>query len=83
MPPQLKILRLNHVNQIVGDYDAALSHLQGLFGGQFLRNIPANAVTDGCLVDVGGEIIELLAPKVLDKAEGKQLTKYGQHYQGV
>ena len=83
MPAPLEILKVNHINQIVGDYDAALAHLQDLFGGQFLREIGANPVTAGCLVDVGGEIIELLAPKVMDKAEGKQLTKYGPHYQGI
>jgi catechol 2,3-dioxygenase-like lactoylglutathione lyase family enzyme len=83
VPAQLKILKINHINQIVDHYDAALSHLQDLFGGQFLREIGANPVTAGCLVDVGGEIIELLAPKIMDKAEGKQLAKYGPHYQGV
>ncbi len=83
MPAQLKILKVNHINQIVDDYDYALSHLQDLFGGQFLRVIGANPVTAGCLVDVGGAIIELLAPKILDQAEGKQLKKYGPHYQGV
>ena len=61
----------------------AVAHLQDLFGGQFLREIGANPVTAGCLVDVGGEIIEVLAPKVMDKAEGKLLTKYGPHYQGI
>jgi catechol 2,3-dioxygenase-like lactoylglutathione lyase family enzyme len=79
----LEILKITHINQIVDDYDAALAHLQDLFAGQYLREIGANPITDGCLVDVGGEIIELLAPKVMDKGEGKQLTKYGQHYQGV
>lgn len=83
MPPHLKILRVNHINQIVDDYDTALAHLQNLFDGQFLRDIRANPVTAGCLVDVGGEIVELLAPKVMDKGEGKQLARYGQHYQGV
>lgn len=83
MPPRLDILRINHINHIVADYDEALSHYCDLFGGQFLMKIGANPFTDGCLIDVGGEIIEILAPKVLDKAEGKQLTKYGPHYQGI
>jgi catechol 2,3-dioxygenase-like lactoylglutathione lyase family enzyme len=83
VPPKLEILRVNHINQIVDDYDAALTHLQDLFGGQFLREIGANPFTAGCLVDVGGEIIEILAPKIMDKAEGKLLAKYGLHYQGV
>ena len=83
VPAHLKVLRVNHINQIVDDYDGALLHLRDLFGGQFLREIGANPVTAGCLVDVGGEIVELLAPKVMDRAEGKQLTRYGPHYQGV
>ena len=83
MHEHLKILKVNHINQIVGDYDAALTHLQDLFGGCFLREIGANPFTAGCLVDVGGEIIELLAPKIMDKAEGKQLARYGPHYQGI
>ena len=83
MPAQLKILKVNHINQIVDDYDAAVAHLEDLFGGQFLREIGANPFTAGCLVDVGGEIIEVLAPKIMDKAEGKLLAKYGPHYQGV
>jgi catechol 2,3-dioxygenase-like lactoylglutathione lyase family enzyme len=80
---QLEILKLNHINQIVEDYDTAVSHLQDLFGGQYLRDIGANPVTAGCLIDVGGEIIEVLAPKIMDKAEGKLLSRYGPHYQGI
>ena len=83
MPAQLEILKVNHINQIVDDYDTAVAHLQDLFGGQFLREIAANPFTAGCLIDVGGETIEVLAPKIMDKAEGKLLTRYGPHYQGV
>jgi catechol 2,3-dioxygenase-like lactoylglutathione lyase family enzyme len=83
VPAQLEILKVNHINQIIDDYDGAVAHLQDVFGGQFLREIGANPLTAGCLVDVGGEIIEVLAPKIMDKAEGKLLAKYGPHYQGV
>jgi catechol 2,3-dioxygenase-like lactoylglutathione lyase family enzyme len=83
MAEPLKILRVNHINQIVDDYATAVGHLEDLFGGQFLRDIGPNPLTAGCFVQVGGEIFELLAPKVLDKAEGKQLARYGPHYQGV
>jgi catechol 2,3-dioxygenase-like lactoylglutathione lyase family enzyme len=79
----LTILKVNHINQIVDDYEAAVGHLQDLFGGQFLRDMGPNPLTAGCLVQVGGEIFELLVPKVLDKAEGKQLARYGPHYQGI
>jgi catechol 2,3-dioxygenase-like lactoylglutathione lyase family enzyme len=83
MATPLKILKVNHINQIVDDYAAAVGHLEDLFGGQFLRDIGPNPLTAGCFVQVGGEIFELLVPKVLDKAEGKQLARYGPHYQGI
>lgn len=83
MAAPLKIVRVNHINQIVDDYGAAVSHLEDLFGGQVLMDIGPNPLTAGCLVQVGGEIVELLAPKVLDRAEGKQLARYGPHYQGI
>jgi len=82
-PAPLKILRVNHINQIVEDYDGSIAHLQDLFGGVFLRQVMPNPVTAGCLVDVGGEIIELLAPKTLERGEGKQFAKYGPHYAGI
>jgi catechol 2,3-dioxygenase-like lactoylglutathione lyase family enzyme len=83
VPAPLEILRVNHINQIVDNYDAAVAHLEDLFGGRFLREIGANPFTAGCLVDVGGDIIEVLAPRIMDKAEGKLLAKYGPHYQGI
>jgi catechol 2,3-dioxygenase-like lactoylglutathione lyase family enzyme len=83
MAAPLKILKVNHINQIVDDYDGAVAHLHDLFGAQFLRDIGPNPLTAGCFVQVGGEIFELLVPKVLDRAEGKQLARYGPHYQGI
>jgi catechol 2,3-dioxygenase-like lactoylglutathione lyase family enzyme len=83
MAAPLKILKVNHINQIVDDYDAAVGRLEDLFGGQVLMDIGPNPLTAGCLMQVGGEIVELLVPKVLDKAEGKQLARYGPHYQGI
>jgi hypothetical protein len=80
---QLEIIKVNHINQIVDDYDAAVAHIRDLFGGVFLREIGANPFTAGCLIDVGGEIIEVLAPKIMDKAEGKLLARYGPHYAGI
>ena len=83
MATPLKILKVNHINQIVDDYAAAIGHLEDLFGGLVLLDIGPNPLTAGCLVQMGGEIFELLAPKVLDRAEGKQLSRYGPHYQGI
>ena len=83
MATPLKILKVNHINQIVDDYAAAIGHLEDLFGGLVLLDIGPNPLTAGCPAKLGGEIFELLAPKVLDRAEGKQLSRYGPHYQGI
>lgn len=83
MPGCLEILCINHINHLTTDYDASLAHYEDLLGGQFLMKIGFNNYTDGCLIDVGGEIVELLIPKILEKAEGRQLTKLGPHYSSI
>ena len=83
MSAPLRILRVNHLNHLTSDWDATLAHYEALLGGRYLMQIGANAFTDGFLIDVGGEIIEVLLPKVLDKAEGRQLTRLGPHYSSI
>ena len=83
MPEPLKILGIDHINHLTSDYDATIAHYEDLLGGQFLMKIGFNPFTDGCLIDVGGEIIEVLIPKIHDKAEGRQLGKLGPHYSSI
>lgn len=83
MPAPLQIRRMGHLNHLTTGFDETKAHYQDLLGARFLMNIGGNPMTDGYLLDVGGEIIEALIPKVLDKAEGKQLTKLGPHYSSV
>lgn len=83
MPAPLQIRRMGHLNHLTTDEEATKAHYEDLLGGRFLMNIGANPMTAGYLLDVGGEIIEALIPKVLDKAEGKQLTKLGPHYSSL
>jgi catechol 2,3-dioxygenase-like lactoylglutathione lyase family enzyme len=83
VPAPLNILRLGHLNHLTTDEEATKAHYEDLLGARFLMNIGANPMTAGYLLDVGGEIIEALIPKVLDKAEGRQLTKLGPHYSSL
>lgn len=83
MPAPLQIHRMGHLNHLTTDLEATRAHYEELFGGRFLMHIGENPMTAGFLVDVGGEIIEALIPKVLDKAEGKQLARLGPHYSSV
>jgi catechol 2,3-dioxygenase-like lactoylglutathione lyase family enzyme len=83
MPAPLQIIRVNHLNHLTTDWDATLAHYEDLLGGRYLMQIGGNPFTDGFLIDVGGEIIEVLLPKILDKAEGRQLTKLGPHYSSI
>jgi len=83
MPGSLKVLRMGHLNHLTTDWDATQRHYEDLLGGAYLMQIGGNPFTDGFLIDVGGEIIEVLLPKVMDKAEGKQLTRYGPHYSSI
>jgi catechol 2,3-dioxygenase-like lactoylglutathione lyase family enzyme len=83
MSAPLQIIRINHLNHLTSDWDATLAHYEDLLGGAYLMQIGGNPFTDGFLIDVGGEIIEVLLPKVLDKAEGRQLTKLGPHYSSI
>ena len=79
----MKILRLNHLNHLTTDREATQAHYENVLGAQYLMDIGGNPFTAGFLTDVGGEIVEVLIPKVLDKAEGKQLTRFGPHYSSL
>ena len=83
MPAPLQIRRMGHLNHLTTDETETRVHYEDLLGAQFLMNIGENPLTAGYLLDVGGEIIEALIPKVLDRAEGKQLAKLGPHYSSI
>ncbi len=83
MSPPLEIIRIDHLNHLTTDWDATLAHYEDLLGGVYLMRIGGNPFTDGFLIDVGGEIIEVLLPKVMDKAEGRQLARLGPHYSSI
>jgi catechol 2,3-dioxygenase-like lactoylglutathione lyase family enzyme len=83
MPAPLQIRRIGHLNHLTTDEAATRAHYEGLLGAQFLKDIHENPMVAGHLLDVGGEIIEGLYPKVQDRAEGKQLARFGPHYSSI
>ena len=83
MPGQLVLQKVNHVNAIIEDFDAAIDHHRRLFGAQLLQRHIEPEV-DNCLLAMGGVIIELFAPKgTRERGMGRLLDTYGHHYQGV
>lgn len=83
MPAPLAIRRIGHLNHLTTDEEATRTHYEDLLGARYLMSIRANPLTAGYLLDVGGEIVEVLIPKVLDRAEGRQLAKLGPHYSSI
>jgi hypothetical protein len=67
MAAPLKILKVNHINQIVDDYAGAVGHLEDLFGGQVLMEIGSNPLTD--LVEAERFSCELTGGTVTHRAE--------------
>jgi len=83
VPTSLQIRRIGHLNHLNTDEAATRMHYEDLLGAQYLMDIRPNPLTAGYLLDLAGEIIEALIPKVMDRAEGKQLAKLGPHYSSI
>jgi hypothetical protein len=54
--------RVNHINFVPSDYDAALAHLTGFYGARFLMDVPVALPDRACLLDLGGMYVELFTP---------------------
>lgn len=77
MSTTIRPVRMNHLNLVVEDFDASVAHLTGLYGAEFLMDIP-NRESHACLVEIGRVIFELFVPNawLLN-------ARYGPHYVGV
>jgi hypothetical protein len=54
--------RVNHINFVPSDYDAALAQLTGFYGARFLMDVPVTPPDRACLLDLGGMYVELFTP---------------------
>lgn len=73
----IKAIKINHLNMVLEDYDAAVAHFTQKYGGEFMFTVPTQDARAG-LFEIGHVIYELFAPKawLLN-------SRYGAHYLGI
>src|SRR5690348_12561458 len=69
--------RASHFNLVLEDYDASVAHFRGLFGAEFLLDLPSPN-WHACLIEIGGVIIEIFAPPAF-----LLHARHGAHFQGM
>ena len=77
MPPSIRPVRVNHMNVVVEDFDASVAHFRGLFGAEFVVDLPQKEWR-ACLINIGGVLFELFAPHAF-----LLNARYGPHYLGL
>ncbi len=77
MPSPVRTIRVNHINLVLEDYDRVVAHLDRLFGGPIILDMPGE-LWHANLTDVGRVIIEFFAPK-----DFFLHTRYGPHFIGI
>lgn len=76
--PPLAITKLVHVNQVVGDLEAANAFYRDVFGAQiYAQNYDADQHRDMSLFVIGDTCIELYAPRDEQSLLGRWLARYG------
>jgi hypothetical protein len=61
MTESIRPVRMNHLNAVVENYDASVSHLRRVFGAELMVEFPQKEWR-ACLVSIGRVIIELFVP---------------------
>lgn len=61
MVTSIKPRRVSHPNVIMEDYDASIAHLQNVYGGKFLLDLP-KVEWHACLIEIAGMIFEIFVP---------------------
>jgi catechol 2,3-dioxygenase-like lactoylglutathione lyase family enzyme len=86
MTPQLVLEKVNHVNQVLRDYDEAIRFYQTIFGARLTFDARSRfGPYNNCILRVGthpGVIIELFSPTD-GTGLGKIVDRYGDTWQGV
>lgn len=77
MAGSIRCLHMNHLNVVLERFDASVEHVRGLFGAQFVFDLPRPEWHAG-LVVIGGVLFELFVPH-----EYLLNARYGPHYVGI
>lgn len=73
----IRPVRLNHINMVLEDFDAAIAHFRALYGADFLLDLPQPACHAG-LFEMGRVIFEPFVPGVWLTS-----SRYGPHWLGI
>ena len=77
MKRSVQCRKTSHTNVVIENLDASVKHLEAVFGGSFMLDLPGDN-WHACLVEVGGLIVELFEPKHF-MLHGR----IGPHYLGI
>lgn len=73
----IRCRRVNHMNVVLRDFDAAVAHLQNLYGGEFIADMPQRE-WHACLIHAGRVMFEFFVPH-----DYLLNARYGPHYVGL
>lgn len=73
----IRPVRVNHINIVVEELDAAVAHLRDGYGARFMFDLPS-PVWHACLIETGRVILELFEPPAF-----LLNARYGPHYLGI
>jgi methylmalonyl-CoA/ethylmalonyl-CoA epimerase len=80
---QLEIIKMNHINQVLVDYDGAIDFYKKVFGAKLTFDGRQKfGPYNNCILYVGPVIIELFAP-CDETGLGKIVKRYGDTWQGL
>jgi methylmalonyl-CoA/ethylmalonyl-CoA epimerase len=81
--PQLEIKKLNHINQVLSDYDGAIDFYRRVFGAKLTFDGRQQfGPYNNCILYIGPVIIELFSP-CDETGLGRLIARYGDTWQGV
>ena len=80
---QLEIIKMNHINQVLADYDGAIDFYKKVFGAKLTFDGRQKfGPYNNCILYVGPVIIELFSP-CDETGLGKIISRFGDTWQGL
>lgn len=84
MADHMQLVKVLHVNALVGGYQGTIDHFRDLFGGELHFEQPAIDEVETALMTIGGTLFEWFAPVAIShRGQGRLLGIYGDHYLGM
>ena len=82
--PQLEVLEIDHINQLLPDTDQAIAFYERVYGGEMtgvFRKV--FGPYDNFVFKLGSMTVEVFTPDDPDHSFGKQYSRYGANWQAV